>query len=73
MNSVLFSDDSYLVMELQKFKFWCFPAPNRHKSIKSIFGLVSCKVLELKNIMNYAAYSNQKMYIHLSAYLLYNL
>lgn len=35
--------------------------------------LVSFKVLALKIIINYAACSNQKMYIHLSAHLLYNL
>lgn len=55
MNSVLISDDSFLIVGFQKFKFWCFLAPKRYKSIKSMFSLVSCKVLELKNIINYAA------------------
>lgn len=72
MKSVLFSDDSFLVMGFQKFKFWCFPALLWLYK-KSIFELVSCKALELQIIINFAVYNNQKMYIHFSAHLLYPL
>lgn len=73
MNSVLFSDDSFLVMGFLKFKFWCSLALLWLSKKKCIFELVCCKALELQIIINYAVYNNQKIYTNLSAHRLYPL